>query len=45
MQKLDHPNIVKLIDIYETENSLEILLELVPGGNLFNKLKSQDRLS
>lgn len=26
MKKLDHPNIVKLIDVYEGDNSLEILL-------------------
>ncbi len=44
MQKLNHPNIVQLVDIYETENSLEILLEYLPGGNLFDKIKSQDRV-
>jgi serine/threonine protein kinase len=44
MQKLNHPNIVQLVDIYETENSLEILLEYLPGGNLFDKIKAQDRV-
>ena len=45
MKRIDHPNIIKLIDVYETENSLELLLEYVPNGSLFQRMKEQDRLS
>ena len=45
MQRIDHPNIIKLIDVYETESSLELLLEYVPNGSLFERMKEQDRLS
>ena len=34
MRKLDHPNIMKLYCVYETENSIYMILELLQGGNL-----------
>lgn len=44
MQKLDHPNILKLLDVYRSDNTLELLLEYVPNGTLYQKLKEYERL-
>ncbi|KAK2962091.1 putative serine/threonine protein kinase [Blattamonas nauphoetae] len=39
---LDHPNIVKFIDWFETTNHLWVVLELCAGG-IFSRLLSQDK--
>lgn len=36
--RLKHPNIVQLKDIFETETHLYIILELVKGGELFERI-------
>ena len=33
---IEHPNIVQLIDVYENEDKIYILLELMKGGELFD---------
>ena len=33
LQKLDHPNIARLYEVLETENSFYIVMELAEGGN------------
>jgi len=38
MAKLDHPNIVKLYEAYDTEKKTVLILELVTGGELFDAL-------
>ena len=38
LKKADHPNIVKIYEIYETENSLYIIMEKCNGGELFDKI-------
>eukprot|EP01113_Clastostelium_recurvatum_P017422 TRINITY_DN2044_c0_g1_i1.p1 TRINITY_DN2044_c0_g1~~TRINITY_DN2044_c0_g1_i1.p1 ORF type:complete len:496 (+),score=141.35 TRINITY_DN2044_c0_g1_i1:84-1490(+) len=38
MQKLRHKNIIQLIDKYETPTELFLVLELVNGGELFDKI-------
>eukprot|EP01133_Synstelium_polycarpum_P014986 gene14986-17722_t len=34
----DHPNILKLYEVYETKRHLHLVLELVTGGELFDKI-------
>jgi len=38
MKKLQHKNIVQLHDIYETATDLFLVLEFVPGGELFDQI-------
>ena len=33
---IEHPNIVELIDVYEDEDKIYIMLELMKGGELFD---------
>ncbi|PPQ67703.1 hypothetical protein CVT24_002759 [Panaeolus cyanescens] len=45
MKLIDHPNIMKLYDVWETSSSLYLILEYVQGGELFEYLCSNGRLS
>ncbi len=38
MRKLRHPHIVQLLDLYQTKEKLYLVLELVEGGELFDKI-------
>jgi len=38
MKKVDHPNILKLFDVYEDEDYFFLVLELVEGSELFDKI-------
>lgn len=38
MRKLEHPNIIKLIDFSEAKQYYYIVLELAPGGELFHQI-------
>ena len=38
MRQLDHPNIIKLIDFFESKEHYFIILELAPGGELFHQI-------
>ena len=38
MRLLDHPHIIKLIDVYESERHLDLVLEYAPNGELFDFL-------
>lgn len=42
--ELDHPNIVRLYECFETKTEVILILELVPGGELFDYLSEKDRL-
>lgn len=44
MKKLDHPNILKLVEVYNNDYALELLLEYIPGGTLYQQLKEYERL-
>jgi serine/threonine protein kinase len=38
LQKIDHPNIVKLFEIFDTSKFLYMVLELLTGGELFERI-------
>jgi calcium/calmodulin-dependent protein kinase I len=38
MKKVQHRNVLRLIEIYETDNLLSLVMELVNGGELFYKI-------
>merc|ERR1719217_590880 len=38
LTKCDHPNIVKMYKCFETETILYLVLELLTGGELFDKI-------
>lgn len=37
MKKLNHPNIIKLYQVMQTERMLYLVTEYVPGGEIFGK--------
>lgn len=41
LQMLDHPNIVKIYNVVETNNHLNIVMEYLDGINLCNYLNAQ----
>jgi len=38
LQRVDHPNIIKLHEMIEAENKLYFVMELVTGGELFDRI-------
>ncbi|KAK9477385.1 kinase-like domain-containing protein [Lipomyces japonicus] len=38
LRQLDHPNIVRLIDFFESESYFYVIMELLPGGELFHQI-------
>ena len=45
LKTVDHPNIVKLIDVFEDERHWCLVMELMVGGELFDKILEQDQFS
>nr|XP_006823009.1 PREDICTED: striated muscle-specific serine/threonine-protein kinase-like [Saccoglossus kowalevskii] len=45
MSSLDHPRLIKLMDGYETKTELIMIMEMVTGGELFEKLIQEDCLT
>ena len=43
--KLDHPNLVKLYDIYKTDQHYILVQEICNGGELFYYLAEKKRLT
>jgi len=41
MRMLDHPNILKLYEVCETENSLYMVMDLLQGGSLIDKIREK----
>ena len=39
LQRLQHPNIIQLLEVLETDNSYYIVTELVDGGEFSDYLK------
>eukprot|EP00929_Paragymnodinium_shiwhaense_P078603 TRINITY_DN40764_c0_g1_i1.p1 TRINITY_DN40764_c0_g1~~TRINITY_DN40764_c0_g1_i1.p1 ORF type:complete len:521 (-),score=155.91 TRINITY_DN40764_c0_g1_i1:111-1673(-) len=42
---VDHPNIVRLVDVYQTETQLHLVMECLTGGELFHKISRTKRQS
>ena len=40
LRNLDHPNIVKIIEFYSTENAYYIITDYCPSGELFNQINN-----
>ncbi|KAL1407107.1 serine/threonine-protein kinase gin4 [Vanrija albida] len=44
MKLIDHPNVLSLYDVWETNTDLYLIMEYVPGGELFDYLVRRGRL-
>ncbi|KMQ97735.1 serine threonine-protein kinase chk2 [Lasius niger] len=45
LKRLRHPCIIQMENIYDTPTTMYIILELMEGGELFDKIKSKSKLS
>ena len=45
MAYVDHPNIVKLYEVYDGKNKFHMVLELMTGGELFDRIVDKDHYS
>lgn len=45
MNNLDHPNIVRLHDLYDTPNHLHMIIDLLSGGELFERILDKGHFS
>jgi serine/threonine protein kinase len=45
LKRIQHPHVVRLLDVFTTEKTETIVLECLSGGELFDYLVSRQRLS
>ena len=45
MKKMEHDNIVRLLDVYQTSNNMYIVTEYCEEGDLRNYLKKRKKLT
>ncbi len=45
MRELHHQSLLKLHEVYETDNSLYMVMELLEGGQLYDKIKNKYKFS
>mmetsp|Transcript_67680 Transcript_67680/g.195628 ORF Transcript_67680/g.195628 Transcript_67680/m.195628 type:complete len:802 (-) Transcript_67680:84-2489(-) len=45
LRKLDHPNIVRLVETHEDSETVFLLMELCQGGDLFDKIVDEQTVS
>lgn len=41
MRYLDHPNIIKIYEVYDYKDQYILILELMEGGELYRKVKGR----
>lgn len=41
---MDHPNVIKLYEIYETQNFIFFIMELITGGDILSAIKNSSIL-
>lgn len=42
LKKINHENIVQLFDVYENRNTIHLIMEYLPGGELFDRIAEQE---
>jgi calcium-dependent protein kinase len=42
---MDHPHIARLCDVYESESQLDLVMECLEGGELFDRVEEKNRFS
>ena len=45
MRKLSNRHLMKLYEVYETNNSLYVALELLEGGSLYDMIKEKVQIN
>ncbi len=45
MKRLDHSNILKIYEVYETIHSIYLVIDLLEGGELLKRVKESPKLS
>jgi len=45
LKLIEHPNIIKLYDVFEDEKYVCLVIELMEGGELFDLINEQKRFS
>eukprot|EP00794_Sanderia_malayensis_P012034 gene12034-13276_t len=45
MRKLSHENLVNLVDVYDIENRIILIMEFISGGELFERIVEEDCLT
>ena len=45
MRKFSHKNLMRLFEVYESENSIYVSVELLEGGQLYDKIKAKHKFS
>lgn len=45
LKTLDHPNIIKLFEVYEDEENVYLVQEMCTGGELFDRIVEKQYLS
>jgi calcium-dependent protein kinase len=45
LKKLDHPNILKIFEIYENDENFYIVSELCQGGELYDLINHKKKFS
>ncbi len=45
MKQLNHPNVTRILELFETEKYILLIMEYINGGNLFSFVKKRRKLS
>lgn len=45
MRTLNHRNLMNVFEVYESQNSIYIIVELLEGGQLYDKVKARHKFT